>query len=383
MKSHLKTLVAGILCTVLVSCGTKQDQPAEEHAELHVSGDTVTLTPAQRSRLRLTTGAVSEQDVTSDLVVTGKIDVPPQNVARIGAPMGGVVRTIKFLPGSHVRRGQVLVTLEDASYVNLQRDYLVTASRIDVLEKELQRQQELAKEQINPGKVLEQVAGEVRALRIQRKSLEEQLALLQINARTLSEENISRTISLKSPIDGYVTGIYAVTGSYHSPNDSLMDVVSLDHLHAEMSVFERDVTSIKEGQRFTATLNDARKTVITGKVHLVGKGVEIGRTVVVHGHLDRNDKTLLPGTTFTSTISADPRKALVVPTAALISDTEGTWIYAEISAQTFIRYKVERGSTQNGVTELRDAPEDLRGRSVVLRGAAMLNGTFNKGEDHH
>jgi len=326
---------------------------------------------------------VSEQNVTSDLVVTGKIDVPPQYIARIGAPMGGIVRTIKFLPGSRVNRGQILITLEDASYVVLQRDYLMTASRIEVLEKELQRQLELAKEQIKPSKVLEQVSGEVRALRIQLKSLEEQLALLQIDTHNLNEGNISRVITLKSPIDGYVTGVYTITGSYHSPNDSLIDVVSFDHVHAKMSVFERDITSINEGQPFTVTLNDARKTVITGDVHLVGKVVEVDRTIAVYGHLDQHDKTLLPGTSFAATISINPRKALVVPTAALISDTEGTWVYAEASERTFVRFRVERGSTQNGVTELLNAPKDLRGRSVVVRGAAMLNGTFNKGEDNH
>lgn len=382
MNALLRTLLGSVACVLLASCSSQQDHPTDEHAELHISGDTVTLTPAQRSRLRLTTTTIAERPVTTDLTVAGRVDVPPQNIARIGSPMGGVVRSIAVLPGSRVHKGQVIVTLDDVRYVDLQRDYLMTSARIELLQKEQQRQRTLASEQINAGKVLEQVDGEVRTLRIQRRALEEQLALLQIDARTLTEENISRTIRLKAPIDGYVTGVYAVTGAYSAPNDSLVDIVRPDHLHIEMEVFERDITAIREGQPFRAVLNDTRHTVITGTIHLVGKNVAAGRTVVVHGHPDRHSDDLLPGTTLSATIAADPRSAVVVPSTALISDTEGTWIYVEQDSTSYVRYKVERGVTQNGNTEVVGVPAGLANRTVVVRGAAMLNGTFNKGPGH-
>ncbi len=385
MKSTILTfayipLYCLFVCTVLLtSCRQADDHPAEEHQQLVVSGDTVTITLAQRKRIQLTTATVTQQTVTTSLVANGRIEVPPQDAARIGTPMGGVVRSISVLQGSQVRRGQILFTLEHADFITAQRDYLTTVSKLQVLESELQRQQTLADEQINAGKVLEQIQGEVRALRIQRKAQQEQLALLHIDASKLTVDNISRTVRIASPIDGFVTGVYAVTGAYLTPNDSLADIISLRHLHAEFFVFERDINALKEGQAFRATINDAAKTTITGRIHLVGKGVEADRTVRVHGHLNPYTAILTPGTTLTATVAADPWTAMLVPGNAVISDSEGSWILLKDGENRYVRMKVTRGVSQGTDVELRDVPAELIGRKVVVRGVSMLSGAFSGG----
>lgn len=372
-----------VICLVMAtSCKQSDDHPAGEHEELRVSGDTVAITTAQRNRIRLATSVVTQNTISTDLVVNGRIEVPPQDAARLGAPLGGVVRSISVLQGSPVRRGQTIFTLEHADFITLQRDYLTTVSKLQVLESELQRQQALADEQINAGKVLEQISGDVRTLRIQRKAQQEQLALLQIDANKLTVENISRTIRITSPIDGFVTGVYAVTGEYLTPNDSLADIISLRHLHAEFFVFERDITALTEGQTFSAMLNDALKTPITGTVHLVGRGVESDRTIRVHGHLDHTTPTIIPGTTLTATIAANPRSAILVPSNAVINDADGSWIFLEDGENQYVRIKVVRGVNHNSKTEIRDVPENIIGRHVVVRGVSMLSGAFSGGGDH-
>jgi membrane fusion protein, heavy metal efflux system len=380
MKSLFRTLSLGIVSLLLASCSGTDKQPTDENPSLRISGDTVTLTGAQRARLGLTTETIVVEEVGTDLTVNGIIDVPPQSMAKLSAPLGGIVRSIAVLQGARVRKGQILATLDDPRFIELQRDYLLANTRLEVLQKELQRQQTLANEQINAGKVTEKIAGEVRELFIQRKSLEEHLALLHVNANRLTVDNISKSITLTSPIDGYVTGVYAVNGEYVSPNDSLINIKQLDDLHAELFVYERDIQDIGEGWPFTATINNAKGTTISGRIHLIEKGVGPGRTVTVHGILDPDTHFLLPGTSLTARIYGTRRKGLVAPTSSLITDAVGTWLFIQKDHNTFVRHKVGLGVSRGGKTELMVDSTWFVGNQVVVRGASMLSGAFSREE---
>ena len=95
----------------LSSCGgDKKEEP--KAAVPVVNGNTVSLTDAQLQNAGIQTGKLEAQSLSSVLKVSGKIDVPPQNMVSISVPMGGYLKSTKLLPGTHVGKGEVLAVIE-------------------------------------------------------------------------------------------------------------------------------------------------------------------------------------------------------------------------------------------------------------------------------
>ena len=82
-------------------------------------------------------------------------------------------------------------------------------------------------------------------------------------------------------------------GKFANPGDVLFTIVDTQHLHAELTVFEKDLPKIKIGQKFVSRWWMKLKSA--QPVHLIGREISADRTVRIHGHLDAEDKNLLPG----------------------------------------------------------------------------------------
>ncbi len=131
-----------------------QTAPKEEHEHEHGEGGEIELTPDQARGIGIETGTVSVRTLSGTIKVNGTLDVPPQQMLSISAPMGGFLRASDLLQGKHVTKGQVIATLEDPAYLQLQQDYLESVGQLDFLKAEFERQEELMKENINAKKTL-------------------------------------------------------------------------------------------------------------------------------------------------------------------------------------------------------------------------------------
>lgn len=376
LSQLLRPLTLVLMSALTMSCGTDRTEPASETMGT-VRGDTVRLTSAQAASLQMTEAVADTMQIATPLRVNGIVHVPPQYAASLTAALGGTVRTINVLPGQRVRAGEALVVLEHRDFITLQQDYLTTSSTLQVMESELARQQRLAEDNVNARKVLEQTTADVRNLRVKRKALSEQLALIGIDASDLSERSLSRHVTLRAPFSGYVTQVAARTGAFVQPNDVLVDMVDTKHMHIELTVYERDARAIVEGQRLVATLiNDP--VTRGGHVHLVGREIGPDRTVTVHGHFDTVDTDIRPGTALTADIATTPRSSIVVPRNAIVSWQGASWIFSVTSTPgIYVRHTVTPGVTVGDKTELTGpSAAALHGHRVVVNGANRLLGVI-------
>jgi len=79
-----------ILIMVLAACGQKQPTVTEKAADAHSdNAEEVVLTADQLRHAGISTGPVKDTLVSSELVVNGMVDVPPQNIVSVSFPMGG------------------------------------------------------------------------------------------------------------------------------------------------------------------------------------------------------------------------------------------------------------------------------------------------------
>ena len=380
--STFKTIVGLALSVyLLTSCTSQQDASPDQSASATISGDTLVLTAQQQARANLQFTRAQQETITHGLSVYGTVHVPPEFAYSVTAPLGGIVVSTKVLPGARVRKGQVLLTLEHPDFITLQQDYLTTVSRLDVAEAELKRQQLLARDSINARKNLERALSETVSLRIQRKALSEKLALLHISSSTLSESNLSRVISVPSPVTGYVTDVVVNNGMYVAPNTPMMQLADTDHMHIELSVFERDLTGVKADLPVRVRLTDDPSHERIGHVHLVGREVRQDRTVAVHAHLNSPDPSLIPGTTVQAVIETAPHQGWVVPESSVVRFNGKYYVFTG-TKNRLIRREVRVGTPQQGRVEVLSGQDWLASENIVSTGASIVLGAMvNTGDE--
>lgn len=360
----------------LLSCSSgSSNQPGEPSAQATVSADTVRLTKEQQKNARLNFAQAQQQRITQGLKVFGSIHVPPQYAYSITAPLGGIVRSTHVLPGTHVHKGETIITLEHPDFITLQEEYLTASAKLEQAESELTRQQALARDSINARKSLERARAEAASLRIQKKALSEKLALIHIKASALTESNLSRVVSIPAPISGYVTSVTVNNGSYVAPNTPMIELADTDHMHIELSVFERDISLVRPDQVVHVWLTDDPTRERIGHVHLVGREVRDDRTIPIHAHLNTPEPSLIPGTTLQAVIDADPHQGWVVPESSVVRYENKFYVFTG-SAQRLVRRQVRCGQPANGYVEIMDNPSWLGTESVLTQGVSAVLGAM-------
>jgi cobalt-zinc-cadmium efflux system membrane fusion protein len=375
-----KIILLTITTIILASCGRNQTaNPSENIAE--VSANTLTLSTDQLRAADVKLGQVERQMIGTSLQVNGMLDVPPQNLITIAAPMGGFVKSTKLLQGMKVKKGELLATLESQEYIQLQQDYLDHKSKLEFLESEYKRQLELAKENVNAQKTLQQAKAQYQSADAIVRGLEAKLGMINISIASLAQDKIRSTINLHAPLNGYVTVINVNIGQYVNAADEIFKIVNLEHLHAELQVFERDIHSLRIGQKVTFKLAN-ENNLRTATVHLIGKEIGPERTVRVHCHLDKEDENLLPGMYITANIEIDPREVDALPANAIVNYEGSDFVFVQNGGNKFTMTKVKTGTSAGYTVEVQLPDTFDRNSAIVTNGAFDLLGMLkNTKED--
>jgi cobalt-zinc-cadmium efflux system membrane fusion protein len=370
MKTFVKISV-GFFFIFSCSKPTLSDQP-----KLNAVAETtsqVTLTEEQFNTVNLQVGKLEQRGITGSIKANGMLDVPPQNLVTISAPLAGFVKHTELLQGMKVKKGQLLVTLENQDYIQLQQDYLDSKSQLEFLELDYQRQQELAKENVNAAKSLQLSKSNYYSAKAKVQGLKAKLHLINIETDILEKGAISSTISLFSPIAGYITKVNINIGIHVNPADVMLEIVDTEHLHAEAQVFEKDITKLRVGQKVHLTLaNETRERNAT--VYLIGKEITPERTVRVHCHLTEEDHSLIPGSYFNASIETSLQQVSCLPEKAVVSfdGKEYVFIVTNESKRTYEMTEVEIGQSSDGFKEI-ILPKKLTGeKTFVINGAYDL-----------
>jgi membrane fusion protein, heavy metal efflux system len=363
---------------VLSSCGSKKE---ETESNPILETNVVSVNEAQLKTADIQLGRIEQRNISNTLRVNGKLDVPPQNLVSISAPFGGFLKNTELLQGKSVRKGERIAIIENPEYVQFQQDYLDARSQLEFLEMEYRRQEELAKESINAQKTLQQAKASFFSKQAVVNGLHSKLALLNFDFKKLEQGEIGSVISLYAPINGYVTEVNYNIGSFVNPTDVLFKIVDTRHLHAELTVFERDVIKIKKDQRVRFVLpGDNVERFAT--VYLIGREIQPDRTVRIHCHLDQEDTNLLPGMYLNAVIELGNNVTDVLPDKALV-DFEGKhYVFIAEKANQFRMVEVEIGTSElNYIVVALPEGYDKSTSKIVVNGAYSLLSKMKNSEE--
>ena len=354
----------------------------------------VSLTQAQYDVAEIKLGQPSERTMQTTFKATGVLDVPAQNLMSVSVPFGGYIRRINLEPGMAIRKGQTLVILENPEYIQLQQDYLDTKAKLEYANLEFDRQQELSRDNVNALKVFQQVRSNRQSLQAQLAGMAQRLAIIRINPATLTPDRLTRTIAIPAPVSGYVTDVPVNNGRYVNPSDVLVQISDISHMHAKLSIFEKDISRIHTGQlvRFnvgadTSTSRYAHR----GDVFLIGKSINPDRTIPVLVHPEGYSDDFIPGGYISAQIAVKTQPLPTLPQEAVVEYSGKSYIYVLEKRETkegkppvylFQQVDVKTSVREKGYIAVTiPAHIDPTKTPIVMKGAYSLLSKLNNSEE--
>ena len=250
---------------------------------------------------------VTAQPNAKTLQVHGILVVPPTHEATVHPMFAGYVHSIKLLPGERVKKGQVIFELTHPGYIEKQKNFLSAQALFSQQDQEWKRQSQLHLEKIISDKDAAAAKNEWAQAQAAFLAAQAEMALMGIDLSVLNRGQISPTLVVRAPIDGYITEVSAHQGMFLSENQAAMTITDLREMHLELEVFEYDVALVRPGQSVSFYFQDRPDQVYKAEVHLVNKAVDAQtRTLVVYADIDQAlQGSLTPGMFVAAQIAID------------------------------------------------------------------------------
>ncbi|NMN35026.1 efflux RND transporter periplasmic adaptor subunit [Pedobacter sp. SG918] len=390
MRSIYKYFILISFPFYLAGCSSPKSEKEPEKEAVHERSDIVTLTAEQHKLSEITLGDIELKELSGTTKVNGVLDLPPQSLVSISTPLEGIVKSTNMLQGKRVAKGALVAVMQNPEFIQMQQDYLDYKSQLQFLKQELDRQEELAKENVNSKKALQKARSEYQSVSARLLGQRSKLSLLNISFSALEKGQIQKTFNLYAPMSGYVTQVNTNIGAFASTTDVLFKIADTEHLHAELTVFEKDVPKLKLGQKVRFVLaNEEKERMAT--VYLIGREISKERTVQIHCHLDKEDTQLLPGMYLKAYVESGMNKVEALPDAAIVEFEGKKFVFIDqpdSKGSNTYRYRmteVKTGVAENGYTQVSFA-EQIGDVKVVVKGAydllSKVKNAEEEGEGH-
>lgn len=344
-----------ILLLVIIASCSNEKTTSEEQSEHHEEepSDIVELTQEQINAVGIEMGTIERKNLSAIVKASGILEVPPQNRADISVLMGGSVKQIFVLEGSYVKKGQVLLTIENLEFIKMQQEYLTIQSNFNYIEKEFERQKELNEKNAGTGKVFQQAEANYIAEKAKLQALGKQLQQLNVNINQLSLDNIISHSSVVAPISGVVAHIDVNLGTFVELGKVIMDIVDNSQIHCDLQVYEKDLFKVKVGQKVNFMLTNQNNQQIQGEIYGVNQSFEGESKAVLAHAVVKNIKglKLFPGMYVSASIDVGAQTVQAVPLDAIVKSEGKNYIFILTEEPAEQHKTEEKGEAENEAAE--------------------------------
>jgi HlyD family secretion protein len=328
--------------------------------------------------------ATQRSMIRSAVSTNGKVE-PMQNF-EAHTPIGTTVKKILVREGDHVKRGELLVQLNDAEArsqaARAQAQVLAAEADFSAVQKGGNREEVLTLESqiVKAGtdgdtaqrnldalrRLRQQNAaspGEIKNAEDQLKRANADLSLLiqkqknrysqpeiarveaqksQAQAAYAAAEDVLNQLNIRAPFDGVVYSLPILLGTYLNPGDLVLQEADLSKVRVRAFVDEPDVGRLAPGNRIDVTWDAMPERTWEGTVSVVPSVIKlhgtrnVGETTCV---VDNRDFKLLPNVNVGVTIvTAEHRDVLTVPREAVHQEDSKSYVYQIVNNELQRRY---------------------------------------------
>ena len=304
-------------------------------------------------------------DLIDSINIVGSITANESSTVR--PEISGVVREIFFNEGQAVRKGDVILRLDDSE---LRAQYNQAVSAFDLAKLSRDRTELLLKASTASQSELDKSQADYA-------SAKANLDLLTVR--------LART-EIKAPFDGVMNSRTLSPGDFITAQTIISTIDDLSRLKIDFQVSEQYQDKVKVGNPFTIRVSaGANPLLAKGEVYFVSSTIDRNsRSVQVKGLIAPGTQPIRPGMFANIELVLEVRKgALTVPEGAILSTTAGVQVVSVVnrdgqSLAQFVDVKV--GLRARGLVEINSVREGelVEGQSIVGSGVGGLQ-LFNGG----
>ena len=337
MKTIYRSLLIALSIAAVSCSSNKGTKSTEAEAEVAVQIPNVEVQ------------AVAAREVVQQVLFTGTVEAEVVNNIAPQAPRR--INEIRFDVGDHVRKGDVLVSLENSALVQ-------SKAQMDNAKIEYDRTDELYK-----------IGGASKS--------EWDARRLQYEVAKASYDNLLENTTLVAPISGIVTARNYDKGDMYSGAQPVLVVAQIKPVKIMINVSEPYFGKVKKGMAVYITLDAYGEEVFKGSIARVYPTIDQAtHTFAVEVSIPNYNERVRPGMFARVTLPYAKKNHVVIPDQAVqkLLGSGDRYVYVYNPADSTVRYsKVELGRRMNNEFEVVSGVKS--GEAVVVKGhLGLTNG---------
>lgn len=292
---------------------------------------------------------VKKQDLKNTLQAVG--NVMAEDEVELRSESQGRVTKIGFEEGQEVRKGQLLLKINDA---DLQAQLKKALSTKKLKEETDKRNKQLLEK------------GGISQETYDMSSTDLNAANADVD---LLKEQIRRT-EVIAPFDGLV-GLKSISeGGFINNTTIIARLQNIKRVKIEFSIPEKYASMIKKGNEIVFTVEGQSKE-FTAKIYAIEPKIDpVNRNIVVRAICDNSQRKLLPGAfaKVNVTLQNNP-DALMIPTQSVIPILKGQKVFV-VKGDSATEQKIEIGSRNDATVEVTKGLKE--GDSIIVQGVIQI-----------
>ncbi|NOY85401.1 MAG: efflux RND transporter periplasmic adaptor subunit [Nitrospirae bacterium] len=313
----------------------------------------------------------------------GEVRANGDRLAHIVPRVPGVVRKVFKGLGDRVKKGEVMAILDSRELSDSKAGFLAASERVGLAEVNFTREESLWKKKISSEQEYLEAKQVLAEAQIERRSAEQKLHALGFSNRYLKDlsrhpEESFTQYKIMAPFSGTVIEKHITRGEVLKDDTSAFVVADLSSVWVDLSVYQKDLAEISEGQSVVIkTMQGRIKT--EGKISYLGPVVgEDTRTALARIVLENKDGQWRPGLFVNARVAVGKIESdLIVLKSAIqkINDEDILFVMAHDALQP---KAVKRGRSDETHVEIIEGI--YWGDTYVAEGAFTLRAQMGVGD---
>jgi len=357
-----------------------QDKPkAKQEEAVEEEFPQVDISPEQRQLISVKTVKVALKPLQKVIRTVGRIEVDERKLATVNTKIEGWIEKLFVdYTGRYVKKGEPLAEIYSPELLATQQEFVnmlkwaglrvPAAHPPDATQGGHNHTPKLtATEPVSElRKMIEKDAGAVLDAARERLRLwdisEDQIKQIEQTGKPV------RTLTLYSPVSGFITQKMAVQGMKVMPGEKLFDVADLSTMWVIADIYEYELPFVQVGQPARITLSYFPDRELSSQVDYIYPTISADtRTAKIRLTLANPGGQLKPQMFTNVEIRISLGKRLVIPESAVIDTGTGQVVYVDRGSGAFEPREVQLGIRADGVVEV------LRGLKAGEKVASSAN----------
>lgn len=351
------------------------DDRHPESAPAAAASDAIAMTEAQIKANGIAIEAAQPASLRETLHLPAQVRADAERTVAIAAPARGMVQSVPVSPGSVVRKGQALLTLQSPDVAQWRADAAAATQRLRLAGTVVERERKLWNEGISARQDLDSAQAAFSEAQVQASAARQRLGAFSI------APSGGAAVTLHAPLAGMVTDRPAVAGMATDGTQPLLTIADLSRVWIEAAVPSGSLAQVREGMPATVTAG-ALTEALQGTVSFVGPVLgETTRMATARIVLPNPDLRLRPGMLATVDLMGEQAAAAVTVAADAVQTIHERSVIFVRTPGGFEARTVITGRSDGRRTEI--VKGLAAGNRYAAAGSFLLKADLGKSEAEH